>query len=136
VPDVGIFARDPSSREIIVPMEDRPEAVTIAVPFDAVRELEQEGLAFSRFVLRGTALDAVVTVGMDSAALVTLLQAPDSVRAFAGWVRNRCARSGDSIELSARRGGRQVHLTVNGDIDVAVIAEFLIAALADRGSQP
>ncbi len=118
------------------PVEDTAEAMIVAVPFDAVRELEHERLAFRMPVFRGTALDAVVTVGMDSAALVTLLQAPDSVRAFATWVRHRCARSRESMELSARRGDRRVHLTVNGDIDIGVVAEFLAAAFADRGSEP
>jgi hypothetical protein len=108
----------------------------VAVPFDAVRELEQERLALPRPVFRGAALDAVVAVGMDAAALVTLLQTPDSVRAFATWVRDRCTQSRDSIELSARRGGRQVRLTVDGDIDVGVVADFLAAAFADRDTEP
>jgi hypothetical protein len=74
--------------------------------------------------------DAAVMVGMDAAALVTLLQAPDSIRAFAAWVGGRCAQRGDSIELRARRGDLQIHLTVDGDIDVGVVADFLAAALA------
>src|SRR5215831_14179333 len=75
-------------------------SVIVAVPLDAVGELEREGLASPLPVFRGAAIDAVVTVGMDSAALVTLLQAPDSVRAFAAWIRDRCSRSGDSTELN------------------------------------
>ena len=87
-------------------------------------------------MFRGAALDAVVTIGMDSAALVTLLQAPDSVLAFAVWVRHRCANSGGSIEVSAMRDGRQVQLKVDGDIDIGVVANFLIAAFADDEPQP
>ncbi len=121
--------------EIMVRVEVKADGVVVAVPFGAVRELERDGLAFPLPVLRGTVLDAVVTVGMDSAALVTLLQAPDSVRAFAAWIRDRCARSGDSIKLDARRGSRQVHLTVSGDVDVDVVADFLAAAFADHDSQ-
>lgn len=117
-------------------VEDRTEAAIVAVPFDAVSELEREGLALPLPVLRGAVFDAVVTVGMDSAALVTLLQAPDSVRAFGAWVRDRCARAGNSIEVSARRGGRRVRLIVDGDIDVAVVADFLVAAFEDHDSQP
>jgi hypothetical protein len=117
-------------------VEDRDEAVIVAVPLDAVRELEREGLALPLPVFRGPVLDAVVMVGMDSAALVTLLQAPDSIRAFAAWVRDRCARSGSSIELSAKRRGRRVHLTVDGDVDIHAIADFLVAAFADHDSQP
>jgi hypothetical protein len=116
-------------------MEDVADTVVVAVPFGAMHELEQEGLASPLPVFRGAVFDAVVTVGMDSASLVTLLQAPDSIRAFAAWVRNRCARSGDSIELYARRGSRKMHLTVDGDIDIGVVADFLAAAFADRGSQ-
>ena len=117
-------------------VEDRAEAAIVAVPVDAVDELERKELAFPLPVLRGSVLDAVVMVGMDSAGLVTLLQAPDSIRAFAAWVRDRCARSGDSIEVSARRGGRQVRLKVDGGIDIDVVANFLAAALADHDSQP
>lgn len=83
-------------------------------------------------ILRGAAVDALVTVGMDAAALVTLLQTPDSVRTFAVWIRGRSARSGDSIELSARRGDRRVHLTIDGDIDIGIVADFLRASFADR----
>jgi hypothetical protein len=106
-----------------------------AVPVDAVSELESRGLAFSVPVFRGTALDALVAVGTDAAALVSLLQAPDAIRAFAAWVRGRCERSGDSIELSARSGDRQVHLKVDGSIDVAVVADFIATALKDEGRQ-
>lgn len=120
----------------MVPMEDRSKAVIVAVPSDGVSELEHEGLAFRLPVLRGAVLDAVVTVGMDSAALVTLLQAPDSLRAFASWVRDRCVRSGDSVEVIARRGSRRVHLTVDGDVDIGIVADFIAAAFADRDSQP
>lgn len=112
------------------------QAMIVMVPVDAVRELEREELAFALPVLRGTVLDAMVMVGMDAAALVTLLQAPDSIRAFAAWVRDRCARHGDSIELRARRGDLQVRLTVDGDIDVEVVADFLAAAFADHDPQP
>lgn len=117
-------------------MEDRTDTVIVAVPLDAVRELEQEGLALALPVFRGAALDAVVSIGMDSAALVTLLQTPDSVRAFANWIRHRCASSGDSIEVSATRGDRRVRLKVDGDIDVGVVADFLAAAFANHESQP
>jgi len=110
--------------------------VVVAVPLDAVRELEHEGLAFPPQVFRGAALDAVVSVGMDSAALVTLLQAPDSLRAFAAWIHHRCARSADSIEVIATRGNRRVHLKVDGDIDIGIISDFLAAAFAGRESQP
>jgi len=107
------------------------ETVIVAVPFDAVADLESEGLAFALPVFRGAALDAIVTVGTDTATLVSLLQAPDAIRAFAEWIRSRCARSGDSIELSARSGDRRIRLKVNGHIDVNVVADFLAAALKD-----
>lgn len=117
-------------------MEDEADTLIVAVPFDAVQELEREGLAVPIPVFRGGVINAVVTIGMDSAALVTLLQAPDSIRSFAAWVCRRCASSGDSIEVSATRGDRQICLKVDGDIDVNVVADFLIAAFADHESQP
>jgi len=109
------------------------EAIIVAVPADAVAELEREGLAFALPVLRGPVVDAVVMVGTDAASLVTLLQAPDAIRAFAAWLRARCARSGDSIEVSARSGDLRVHLKVAGHVDVAVVADFLTTALKDTG---
>lgn len=115
-------------------VEERTDQRTliISVSPDAARQLEREGLAFPLPVLRGSVLDAVVAIGMDSAALVTLIQTPDSIRAFAAWVRDRCARSSNSIELIAKRGERRVHLTVDGDIDVSVVANFLVAAFANQ----
>lgn len=107
---------------------ERIESVLVAVPVDAVHELEREGLVVRVPVRRGPILDAIVTVGMDSAALVTLLQTPDSIRAFAQWVRGRCARSNESIEISVRRAGRRVHLVVDGDVDVSAVADFLTTA--------
>lgn len=106
----------------------------IAVPTDTVPELECAGLALALPIFRGAVLDAVATFGTDAAALVTLLQTPDSIRAFATWARDRCAKRGDSIELSARRGDLRVHLTVDGGIDIDVVADFLAAAFADRDS--
>lgn len=110
-------------------MDDRDEAIVVAVPPDAVADLESMGLAFPRPVLRGAALEAVVTVGTDAATLVSLLQAPDAIRAFAAWVRGRCVRSGDSIELSARSGDLRVHLKVYGHTDASRIVEFLMGVL-------
>jgi hypothetical protein len=113
-------------------MDDRGRTAIVAVPFDAVDELEREDLAVALPVFRGAAFDAVVTIGTDSATLVTLLQAPDSIRAFAAWVRHRYASSEDSVSISAKRGKRRVYLKVDGDIDVGSIADFLMAAFADN----
>ena len=112
------------------------EIAIIAVPFDAVEELEREGLASVLPVSRGAAIEAIVMVGMDSAMLVTLLQTPDSVRAFAAWIRNRCLRASSTIDITVKRGDRRVRLTVDGDIDVRIVADFLAAALADRRRSP
>jgi hypothetical protein len=116
-------------------VDDVPGEFTVAVPFDAVPDLEYQGLAHALPVLRGAAFDAVVTVGTDAATLVSLLQAPDAIRAFAVWVRGRCGRSGERIELSARSGGRDIYLKVDGHIEADVIADFLAAALRDASSK-
>ena len=107
----------------------------VAVPFDMVSELESANLAFPVRVVRGAVLDAVVTVGTDAAILVSLLQAPDAIRAFAAWVSARCKRSEDSIELSARSGDRRVCLRVDGHIDANVVADFLVAAMQGDRAQ-
>jgi hypothetical protein len=115
-------------------MEDSADlhAAIVVVPADDALELERMGLASPVPVFRGAVLDAVVTIGTDASALVTLLQAPDAVQAFAAWVRGRCARSSDSIEVTARRGDLRVHRTVDGDIDIDVVADFLSAAFEDH----
>lgn len=110
--------------------------IVVAVSFDMADELEREGLASPLPVFRGSGIEAVVAVGMDSAMLVTLLQAPDAIRAFADWIRTFCARRSDTIDISAKRGDRRVHLTVNGDIDISLVTDFLAAAFTDQHSQP
>jgi hypothetical protein len=111
-------------------------SVVVAVPADVVSELEREGLATRAPVRRGPILDTIVTVGADSATLVTLLQAPDSVRAFARWVHRRSERSGESIEVSIRREGQQVHLVVEGNVDVGTVANFLATAFPNPDPEP
>ena len=110
-------------------VRDEDEAIVVAVPIDAVSELAGEKLAYSLPVFRGALLDAVVTVGTDAAMLVSLVQAPDAVRSFAAWVRSRCERSGDSIELTARSGDRRISLKVDGSIDAALVADFFRMAM-------
>ncbi|MGN6606502.1 MAG: hypothetical protein ACTHMS_05750 [Jatrophihabitans sp.] len=109
-----------------------PEAVVVAVPDDAVDELVGNGLASEIPTLRGPVLDAVLTVGVDSAALVTLLQTPDTLRTFAAWVRQRATAHRDEIRISARREGRVVELQVRGDVPVDTVATFLSDALAPK----
>jgi hypothetical protein len=104
----------------------------VAVPFNAVADLESKRLASRVPVYRGAVIEAVAAVGADAATLVSLLQAPDAIRAFAAWIRDRCSRSGDSFELIARSGDRRVHLKVDGHVDVRTIADFLTAALKDK----
>jgi hypothetical protein len=116
-------------------MDDRPERMIVAVPFDVVSELESANLAFPVRVVRGAVLDTVVTVGTDAATLVSLLQAPDAIRAFATWVSGKCKRSGDSIELSVRSGDRRIVLKVNGHVDAKVVADFLMAAMQGDRAQ-
>jgi hypothetical protein len=105
------------------------QVVIVAVPVDAVGELESGRLAFPVPVFRGSTLDALVTVGTDAAALVSLLQAPDAIHAFATWIRGRYKQPGDSIELSARCGDRRVYLKVDGHIDTSVVTDFINSAL-------
>jgi|HubBroStandDraft_2_1064218.scaffolds.fasta_scaffold1558348_1 hypothetical protein len=119
---------------MIVFMRERPDlqAAVIAVPNDAVYELEQLGLAFS---VRGPALQAAVTIGTDAATLVTLVQAPETIGAFARWVAGRCGRSSDSVELIARRQGKLVRIAVTGDVEPRAIAEFIERAITDMDDQ-
>jgi hypothetical protein len=114
---------------------DEENVLIAAVPLAAVDELEFHGIAAALPVYRGTAMEALVTIGMDSATLVTLLQAPDSIRAFASWIRDRCVRDGTRIEVIAKQGSRRLRLTVDGEVDIGVVADFIAAAFADPHSQ-
>jgi hypothetical protein len=107
--------------------------VVVAVPVDAVADLKSQGLAFPLPAVRGAVIEAVMTVGTDAAMLVSLLQAPDAIRSFAAWVRGRYTQSGNSIELSAQSGDRRVHLRVDGNVDIGVVADFLKAAMDESG---
>ena len=74
-----------------------------------------------------------MTVGTDAATLVTLLQAPDAIRAFASWIRARCVRSGTSIQITVRRGGQRLDIHGEGDIAIETVADFLAAAFKESG---
>ncbi len=107
----------------------------IAVPEDTVDELTDAGLVRDLPTLRGPVFDAVVSVGMDSAALVTLLQAPDTVRAFATWLVERVRHQKDTIRITGHRGERSVRLEVTGDVPVDAVTDFLLAAFRDANAQ-
>jgi hypothetical protein len=111
------------------------QSVIVAVPADAALDLEREGLAELLPAFRGPGLEAVVAVGTDASTLITLLQAPDAIKAFAAWIRARCVRSGTSIEITVTRGGRKVRIGADGDIAIESVADFLAAAFkeADAG---
>ena len=114
---------------------DGPAAVIIAVPEDTVDELTDAGLVRDLPTLRGPVFDAVVTVGMDSAALVTLLQAPDTVRAFATWLVERVRHQKDTVRITGRRGDRSINLEVGGDVPVEAVTDFLLAAFREANPQ-
>ena len=108
----------------------------IAVPEDAIEELVSAGLVRELPTLRGPVFDAVVTVGMDSAALVTLMQAPDAIRAFAAWLTERVRGKKDGITITANHDGRSLHLEVNGSVPIEAVSDFLTAALGTAPTKP
>jgi hypothetical protein len=93
--------------------------------------LEREELAFALPAGNHAGVGADVTIGADAAALVMVVPAKESLRALAGWVRNRSARTG-SLEVTVTHSGRSVQLTIAGDIDVEVVVDCLPAAFTDR----
>jgi hypothetical protein len=60
-----------------------------------------------------------------------LLQAPDSIRAFASWLVERCRRKNDRITLTGGRGDRRVRLTIDGDVPIAAVSDFLASAFQE-----
>jgi hypothetical protein len=106
-----------------------PQRAVVAVSADAAAELEREGLAERLPAFRG--LEAVFAVGADAATLVTLLQTPDAIRAFAAWIRTRCTRSGTSVDITINRGKKRLH--VEGDeISIESVANFIAAAFKEE----
>jgi hypothetical protein len=112
--------------------DDGPTVVPVlAVPDDAVGELVDAGLVEEMLTFRGAVLDAVINVGVDSAALVTLAQAPGTLHEFATWLVSRAKRQGKFIQISAERAGRRVELRVTGDFSAEAVTAFLVSALPD-----
>jgi hypothetical protein len=116
--------------------EEEPAAVLVAVPEEVVDELVTAGLAQVIPTIRGPVLDAVATIGSNAAVLITLLQAPDSIRAFAAWTVSWARRRTETIEIRAKRGGRRLELRVDGDVPVEVVAEFLSAVFSASSTDP
>jgi hypothetical protein len=42
----------------------------------------------------------------------------------------------NTIDIVAKRGDRQMRLTVDGDIDSSLVADFIAGAFADENRQP
>jgi hypothetical protein len=101
----------------------------IAVPDDAVEELLEVRLVSRPPKRRGVGLDAVLTIGIDSKALVTLTQAPASVYLLATWLAARARRLQGTITIADTRPGRSVQFHVHGDERVEVVANYLATAL-------
>jgi hypothetical protein len=103
----------------------------VAVPQDLADDLLGSGLAGRVPVFRGAVLDAVIIAGTDAGTVVTLMQAPDTIRRFAGWLREHAGRHEDGIKVEVRRGGRSLTLRVDGAVPIQTITDFIADALAD-----
>jgi hypothetical protein len=110
-------------------VDDRPEAVLIAVSDDLVDDLVEAGLVGEFPGLRHSVLDALLTVGSSAMTVVTLNYAPARIRAFADWLRERSGRT--VIELTDTRSGRTFTLRSNRPVAAENIAAFVAAALHD-----
>jgi hypothetical protein len=106
-------------------------AALVAVPQDLADDLLGSGLAGRVPVFRGAVLDAVIIAGTDAGTVVTLMQAPDTIRRFAGWLREHAGRHEDGIKVEVRRGGRSLTLRVDGAVPIQTITDFIADALAD-----
>lgn len=120
-----IDANDEASREVVLGVAD-----------DLVEDAVASGLVEELPTLRHSIQDAVLTVGSSALAAVTLLRSPTAVRAFAGWLRDRCVGSKTSITLRATRAGTSTVLRVHGDMSVDAVADFITAALRGLSSVP
>jgi hypothetical protein len=102
----------------------------IAVPDDAVGELVEVRLVSKLPKRRGAAgLNAVLTIGTGSAALVRLTQAPATVYLLGTWVAARARRRAEIITITGNRPSNSVRFQVHGDEPLEVVANYLAAAL-------
>jgi hypothetical protein len=115
--------------------EEVPAAL-LAVTADMADDLQRTGLAAPLPTLRGAVIDAAIMMGTNAATIVTLMQTPDSIRAFAGWLHDRFSRHGDSIKIQGRHHGISVTLQVDGSVPVETITEFITEVLRDRPGVP
>lgn len=99
------------------------------MPEEAVAELVENNLAKVVPGVRGPLLETVMEIGTDAAVLVTLLQTPDTVRAFAAWVLGWGKRQPDGMVVHARKKGRRVDLRVEGEVSIDTITDFISDAL-------
>ena len=133
-------ARTVGPRSKIIAMSDTTApgssdaaAALIAVPESALDELLSAGLVAEVPTLRGPVFDAVLTVGSDAAVLVSLLQAPDTIKSFSRWVKGYAAKEQSEVTVRGRSGGTEVELrvTADGDLPADAVAEFIRSALSD-----
>jgi hypothetical protein len=110
------------------PGSETPTAL-IAVPDDAVDELLGVRLVSKPPKRRAPGLDAVLTIGTDSSALVTLTQAPATVYLLATWLAARARRLGNTITITGNRPSSSARFEVNGDEPPEVVANYLATAL-------
>jgi hypothetical protein len=110
---------------------DAPAAL-VAVTGDMADDLNRTGLAEPLPTLRGAVIAAAIVVGTDAATIVTLMQTPEAIRAFAGWLHDRFSRRGDGIKIQGRRHGITVTLQVDGSVPVEIITGFIAEVLSDQ----
>jgi hypothetical protein len=110
------------------PTDPRP---ALRVSEDLLPDLIADDLVQLVPRLRGVGADAIVAIGTNAAAVVTLLQTPDTLRALAAWLRRRAERDMTVIRISARSRSRQLDLDVRGDIEVETVAAFLRDAFSE-----
>jgi hypothetical protein len=112
----------------------RPSQVVVAVPEEVLDELLERALVRPIPRVRGPLIDAAVVIGSDAAVLVTLLQAPDTVRSFASWLVDRVRKKGDMLTIKAKQGERLLVLRIDGEVDMDAVARFLEGAFRESPS--
>jgi hypothetical protein len=119
-------------------LDTKTGILLVAVPADAVDELVIAGLAEEVPPLRGAVFDTIVSIGVDSSTVVTLMQTSAVLRAFAVWVTGRARKQRDGITITGRRDGREFTLEVHGDgsVPVDAVADFLSAFFDDLKGKP
>jgi hypothetical protein len=103
----------------------------VSLPEPLAAEAVRARLA-ERAIERRAGADTLLLIVGVGGSIVSLAQAPLTVREFAKWLAGRFDRGADQVvSLQLRRGTKDLKVDIRGDTDEPVIANVLLAVIDD-----